>query len=127
MIDRQKLLEMRANAEEVRQDLERREIEDPNLDIPVMREAPQVIRKVHYENHETENGAFPHQARQMTDDDLAWMFAQERIDVRKEFEAEIAELRGKVDALLTVLGVDGSSSRTKSIVRKRRTNERDRS
>jgi hypothetical protein len=123
IIDREDLAELReqnrAQRDELQADLERRQIEDPDLSIPVTREAPQVIRKVHYENHEIESiGEIRQSARQMTDDDLAWAFAETRNDMRKEFETRIAVLEARIDTLLTVLGSD--TTRAKSVRARKR-------
>jgi hypothetical protein len=123
MIDREKLREMRAFADECREDLERRELEDPDLSVPVTREAPQVIRKI--TNNATEvmertSVASLDSARQMTDDDLAWAFAEQRNDMRKEFEARIAVLEARIDTLVAVLGSDRDTTRARSIRARKR-------
>jgi hypothetical protein len=109
----------RTSAAELAADLERRELEDPVLDVPVMREASVTI--VH---KTTMNGsAYAEPAAQASlsndelIDDLAHLLAETRTEIRREFETRIAVLEARIDTLLTVLaGTDSTRARS---VRKR--------
>jgi hypothetical protein len=106
----------RLSSAELAADLERRELEDPDLDVPVMRETPQVIFKT------TDNASAyvePAQTSLSNDeliDELAHLLAETRAEMRKEFETRIAVLEARIDTLLTVLGSEPTRARS---VRKR--------
>jgi hypothetical protein len=121
MVSPERLAEMRAFADEIRDDLELR-LEQSPFDLPpeVTREAPAIIHKV------TDNSAY-HSAEPASPlnndvliDAIVEALAETRADMRREFEARIAMLEGQVTALLTLLGSD--SARAKAVRNKRHTN-----
>jgi hypothetical protein len=79
-----------------------------------MRSTPQVVFKTH-QNASVYDTAAP--APQLSSDDIAEAvaetLAEEGDEIRREFEARVAKLEGKVDALLSLLA--GDPARSKSI------------
>jgi hypothetical protein len=94
-MDPEKLAEMRANADEIREDLERRQHEDPFLDMPELtREAPAIVHKTRYAVPNENRSAGP--AAPLGSDEIAEVvaetLAEEGDEIRREFEARIAKL-----------------------------------
>jgi hypothetical protein len=109
MVDREKLAEMRAYTAEIREDLERRQLEDPFLDAPQMRSAPPVVFKTR-DNANAYAAAEPLNTDDIADA-VAEALAEEGDEIRREFEARIAKLEGQIETLLSVLGSDPSRAK----------------
>jgi hypothetical protein len=112
-MDPERLAEMRAYTAEIREDLERRQLEDPFLDVPQMRSAPPVVFKTH--DNGSAYAAVEPASPPLNNDDIAdavaEALAEEGDEIRREFEARIAAIEGQLSALLTLLGADPSRAK----------------
>jgi hypothetical protein len=127
VIDPDRLAQMRAFADEVRDDLERRELEDgPVLDQPPQetRSEPVIYKVIDSSGN---GGSIAEPAALLTSDEIADAVAQALADVeadmRAEFEAALAPLRerlaameARIETLLALLGAD--PGRSKSVRKK---------
>jgi hypothetical protein len=122
MIDRERLEEMRVFAREVREDLERREAEDPlgAFELAHPRAAPpalvfKVTDNAAVKRELEDGGQFAHRSKIVTSDGQVPPFSDEQIDIiakviaelRAEFQdvvrERVAVLEGKLELLTTLL------------------------